>query len=315
MTRDLRFLNALHAFETAARLGTFAQAGEELGVTPAAVGQQVRMLEDYIGQKLFYRSKLGLTSTTVASGALGDLHRGFDSLESGFRKLREPADKNRLAVSVAPALAWKWLAPRMPRLYERAPEIDLRMDASLRLADIAGGEFDVAIRYDRPMRDGPTSSRLFVDYTLPVCVPELCDLKGTTKQRARAMLDLPLLHIEGETTEGDAVTWPSWCRRYGLGETSIGQGTRYPQSTMAIQAALDGQGVALSGLIIVIDDLLAGRLVAPLGPSSALKAPYAYRVVMAQARRKIVVQSSFIRWLRDEASASRDAMAGFLAGA
>lgn len=313
MTRSLKHLNALHAFEAAARLGTFTRAGKELGVTPAAVGQQVRILEGYLGKKLFQRSSSGLTPTSAAARALGDLHSGFQRLDAGFKCLEGPAGGDHLAVSVAPALAWKWIATRMPRLYERSPQIDLRMDASPRLADVAGGEFDIAIRYDRPTADSPLSVLLFRDYTLPVCTPDLCPAGGAGAHE-RALFELPLLHIEGETTEGDAVTWHGWAKRFGLADAKLEHGARYPQSAMAVQAALDGQGVALSGLVLVIDDLLSGRLVAPLGPTSALRAPYAYRMVIAPARHATSVQSTFVRWIKDEARKSRKAMNDFVSG-
>ena len=209
MPRRLKYLNALHAFEAAARLGTFTRAAQELGVTPAAVGQQVRVLEGYLGCKLFKRTNQGLQATANASLALVDLHSGFDRLEAGFGRLVGQATENRLSVSVAPALAWRWLTPRIHRLYQRCPNIDLRMDASLRLVDVVGGEFDIAVRYGEEERGGLASPVLFEEHQLPVCAPGLWQDGGSSTREDR-LLNLPLLHVESETSDASVSTWRDW---------------------------------------------------------------------------------------------------------
>ena len=98
MSRSLTHLNALLAFEASARLGNFTRAAEELGVTPAAVGQQVRILEDYLGRKLFHRTPEGLKATSAASPALAELHGGFDSLAAAFKRLSGSETDNRLSL-------------------------------------------------------------------------------------------------------------------------------------------------------------------------------------------------------------------------
>lgn len=312
--RDLKHLNALRAFEASARLGNFTRAAEELGVTPAAVGQQVRILEGYLGRRLFNRTPGGLRPTAAASLALSELHGGFDRLEAGFRRLQGPVGENRLSVSVAPALAWKWLAPRMQGLYARCPQIDLRMDTSLRLADIAGGEFDLAIRYGAQERNGLKSRLLFQEYLLPVCAPALC-CAGERASPETMILHLPLLHIEGETSDPAVRNWRHWGQRFGLCDPRLDRGPRYPQSAMALQAAYDGQGVALCGLTLVIDDLVTGRLVIPFRPASPVKTDYAYRLVHSPVRRPSATQATFTRWIEQEARATKDQIAGYLSRA
>jgi len=310
MTRTLKHLNALRAFEVSARLGNFTRAAEELGVTPAAVGQQVRILEGYLGRTLFHRTPGGLKATAAASLALSELHEGFDRLEAGFKRLQGPVAENQLSVSVAPALAWKWLAPRMQGLYERSPHIDLRMDTSLRLADIAGGDFDLAIRYGPQEGDGLKTIPLFQEYLLPVCVPALRNTRQSATGEA-SILDIPLLHIDGETSDAAVRDWRQWGEKFGLDDPCLDEGPRYPQSAMALQAAFDGQGVALCGLTLVIDDLMAGRLVTPYRPVRAVKTDYAYRLVTSPVRRRSATQATFMKWIEQEAHTTREQISGY----
>lgn len=314
MPRDLAYLNALRALESSARLGSFVRAAEELGVTPAAVGQQVRVLEDYLGRKLFRRTPGGLQASTAASRALAELSDGFDRLEAGFKRLKGPAAGNRLSVSAAPTFAWKWLAPRLQRLYERCPRIDLHLNTSMRLADIAGGEFDIAIRYGREERKGLKSPVFLEEYVLPVCAPGLCETDGCLQTREH-LLNLPLLHVEGETSDSGWLSWRDWGVRHDLEGDILDRGPRYSQSAMAIQAALDGQGVALCGLALTIDDLAAGRLVAPFQPGSAVKTRYAYRLVYSANRNPPAIQRNFMRWIMEEATRTQSLMARYLSGA
>ena len=314
MAGNLAHLNALRAVEVSARLGSFTRAAEELGVTPAAVGQQVRILEDFLGRKLFDRTPDGLRVTAAASSALAELHGGFNRLEAGFNRLAGSSAGNRLSVSVAPTLAWKWLAPRIQGLYERCPEIDLRMDASLGLVDIAGGEFDLVIRYGEEEREGLETDLLFEEYTLPVCAPGLCDFANNAPGE-KQLLSQPLLHIEGESSDAGVPNWRDWGARYGLEDELLDVGPRYPQTGMAIQAAVNGQGVGLCNLTAVIDDLVAGRLVAPLGPGGMVKTHYDYRIVHSPGRHKSAIQSIFVRWIKSEASKTRELVAEFLSEA
>jgi len=305
MARTLNHLNALRALEASARLGNFTRAAEELGVTPAAVGQQVRILEGYLGRTLFQRTPGGLQATAAASLALSDLHEGFNRLEAGFKRLQGPVATDRISVSIAPALAWKWLAPRLQGLYERSPQIDLRMDTSLRLADIAGGEFDLAIRYGPEEGNGLKTMLLFQEHLVPVCIPALCQAdKGATGEAA--VLRLPLLHIDGETNDPAVRDWRHWGEIFGLQDPRLDEGPRYPQSAMALQAAFDGQGVALCGLTLVIDDLVAGRLTAPYRPIGAVRTAYAYRLVTSPVRHRSATQATFMRWIQQEAKITRE---------
>lgn len=313
MRRNLTHLNALHALEVSARRGSFARAAQELGVTPAAVGQQVRILEDFLGAKAFHRTANGLQPTNATLLALSELREGFDRLESGMNRLVGPAAGNQLSVSVAPTLAWKWLARRMQGLYERSPHIDLRMDTSLKIVDIEGGEFDIAIRYRKDESPGLENSFLFDDHILPVCSPNIWKASDEAPDEVR-MFALPLLHIEGETTDAGIPSWRDWGRESAIEKDRLGIGPRYPQTAMAVQAAINDQGVALCGLTSVIDDLVAGRLITPLRPAAAVKPDHAYRIVYARKRYQSEIQKIFVRWIKAEAAKTREVMVRFLSG-
>ena len=309
MSRKLAHLNALYAVEASTRLGSFTRAATELGVTPAAVGQQVRILEEYLGFKLFMRTTGGLRPTAGASSALEELRAGFALLESGFKRLHNDLDGDRLSVSVAPGFAGRWLAPRLRNLYVGCPHIDLRMDTSLSLVDLAGGEFNLAIRYG-PEDKSLDTTLLFQEYILPVCIPDLCE-SFPRLASAEELLRLPLLHIEGETSDSGALSWPAWGAYHGFYDDVLNHGPRYPHSTMALQAAFDGQGVALCGLMLTLDDLISGRLIAPLGAKSSVKTQYAYRVIKAPKPAPPVLKL-FIDWIETEAKMSREVVSRFI---
>ena len=175
MARRLPPLNALRAFEAAARHLSFTKAAGELSVTPAAVSHQVKALEDYFGIQLFRRLTRALLLTDAGQTALPALRDGFDKLAEASERLRAHDARGMLTVSVSPSFAAKWLVPRLDDFRTVHPDIDLRLDASDTIVDLARGEADLSIRY------GPGGYRdlrvdlLFEAEVFPVCAPGLCD--------------------------------------------------------------------------------------------------------------------------------------------
>ncbi len=297
-------LNALRAFEAAARRGSFTGAAEELGVTSAAVGQQVRGLEARLDMILFRRGPEGLALTAEAAQALPHIRAGFDRIAEGVASLTPPPDRTRLAISVAPTFAMKWLVPRLHRFYERHAETELSFDTSMRYADVAGGEVDLGIRFGPGRYPGLNSERLLHEVVLPLCAPKLCH----GKRGLRRPLDLEratLLHVAGETGDTSWPDWRRWGERYRLGGDHCQQGPRFTQSGMALQAAVEGQGVALCGITYALDEILAGKLLAPFGTDCAVGTRYAYDMVHAPARAENRPLMAFRRWAKGEAVASR----------
>ncbi len=293
-------LNALKAFEAAARLGSFTRAAEELGVTSAAVGQQVRGLEARIGATLFQRSLDGLTLTTRAREALPKIRRGFDFLSQGFHQLAPDDDQTHLSISAAPTFAMKWLVPRLQRFHERHPTINLSFDTAMRFVEVGRGEVDLAIRFGAGRYPGLKSERLFHDWVLPLCAPSF-DFADRNRQQPIDLAGVHLIHLEGETTDPAWMNWQGWAKRHDLNIDHLAEGPRFSQSAMALQAAIEGQGVALCSIVCAFHDILAGKLCPPFGTDCALETKYGYDMVYVPARAEHFAVRVFRNWMNEEA--------------
>src|SRR3990167_7882189 len=171
--KSLPPLNALKLFEAAARHLSFSKAADELHVTPGAVSQQIKALEDYIGGRLFRRTKRALLLTDAAQASLPILREAFDKLEEASRILTARGDSKRLTVSVAPSLAAKWLVPRLDRFHERMPDIEVWISADMDVVDFAVDDIDLVIRYGGGRYQGLETELLMEESILPVCSPRL----------------------------------------------------------------------------------------------------------------------------------------------
>lgn len=304
--RSLSHLNALRAFEAAARHLSYVRAADELGVTPAAVGGQVRALEAWLGIPLFRRSAgppVRLSLTEEARAALPELHDGFDRLASGLRRLRAAKDAGVVLVTSSPAFAAKWLLPRVERFRAAHPRLDLRLDVTDQLADLAAGEADVGIRYGGGRWSGLEATRLLDEEVFPVCSPVLFD--GPYPPRTPADLrHHTLIHDATVRFDADFPTWRAWLTVAGVSDVDPGRGLMINASAAVTQAAVEGQGIALGRSVVVGDDLAAGRLVR-LFPEVACPVGWAYYVVNRPEALQLAKVAAFRHWLMDEASHSR----------
>ncbi len=297
--RRLHHLNALRAFEATARLGSFVAAATELAVTPAAVGQHVRALEEYFGVPLFERRGKALVLTQAARGVLPDVQEAFDRLASASNRLRDARLGSLLTVSMPPSFAAKWLIPRLERFRLAQPDIDLRLDTTDRLVDMSREGVSLAIRYGTGRYPGLAASLLMAEDVFPVCSPLL--LTRTRKmRRAHDLQHFKLIH--DTTLEGHASfpTWASWLKAAGARSMDARRGLRIGSSIMALQAAIEGQGVALGRSVIVANDLAEGRLVRPL--ETSLATGYRYYLLYPQDTALSPGASAFAAWLRKEAA-------------
>ena len=171
--RRLPPLNALRAFEAAARHLNFSRAADELSVTPGAVSQQIQNLEDYVGASLFKRTPKGLLLTDAAQTALPALREAFDRLAEAASLLTAAVDGRRLTVSVAPSFAAKWLVPRLGLFEEAHPQVDVWLSADMEVVDFASGEIDLAIRYGGGRYPGLEVIKLMAETVIAVASPEL----------------------------------------------------------------------------------------------------------------------------------------------
>ena len=299
--RSIAHLNALRAFEASARHQSFSLAAQELNVTPAAVGQLVRTLEDWLGSPLFVRSTSGrarLVTTEVAEQALPDIRAGLERLAVGLERLRSGSAGGVLTVTVSPAFAAKWLLPRIERFQAAWPETDLRLDTSLKPVDFVAQRIDVGVRYGRGQWPGLAAEKLMDEEVYPVCAPAL--LATATLQAPGDLRGQVLIHDQSVDTSTGFASWQAWLRHAGVQGVPTERGLRINNSAAVLQAAIDGQGVALARSVMAHDDLAAGRLVR-LFPQVRLESALAYYVVY---RPECIAQpkvAAFRDWLLREA--------------
>jgi LysR family glycine cleavage system transcriptional activator len=303
VTQRLPPLNALRAFEAAARHESFAKAADELAVTPAAVSQQVRQLEQILGVPLFLRLARGLRLTEAGRAAMPELLRGFAHLARAMESVRGGGLAGPLIISVMPSFATCWLVPRLPRFVAACPEVDLLVRAELRNVDFAREDVDLGIRYGLGVYPGLETRLLVREEVFPVCAPAL--LGGP--QPLRSMADLRhfrLLHDRQISAAEPFLDWSRWLRDAGVEEVDPIHGTGFTDAIMLYRAAVAGLGVALGRSALVAADLAAGRLVRPLPLTRP--ADYAYYAVMPEARIRNPRVLPFLDWLVAEAALPDD---------
>jgi LysR family glycine cleavage system transcriptional activator len=301
MTRVLPPLNALRAFEVAARHLSFTKAANELCVTPAAVGHQIKVLEDHLGVALFRRLNRGLLLTEAGQACLPALQEGFERLIFAAEQVHRHAARGILRASIAPTLAVKWLVPRLPQFQALHPDLNVRLETSMDLVDLAREGFDLALRYCPGPGAGLRGERLFGEEIVVVCSPHI--LVGQRILRRPDDLRLhTLIHVAGETSDPTRVDWAGWLRAAGAKEVDPGSGLHFTQTLVAVQAALDGQGVALLGRTCVLDDLAAGRLVQPF--DLGFPTDYAYYLVSPDGSPESPSLGAFRSWVQEEARQS-----------
>ncbi|QGZ58650.1 transcriptional regulator GcvA [Paraburkholderia acidiphila] len=295
------YLNAMRAFEASARHQSFSAAAAELNVTPAAVGQLVRSLEDWLGTPLFVRGSGGrarLVATEVAERALPDIRAGFDRLSLGLERLKEGSANGVLTVTVSPAFAAKWLLPRIDRFQTAWPDTDVRLDTSLKLLDFIAQGVDIGVRYGAGAWPGLVAEKLMDEEIFPVCSPAV---RRAGKWRVpRDLTRAPLIHDLSVDSHAGFASWQAWFASVGVTLAPVSRGMKINNSAAVLQAAIEGHGVALARSVMARDDLAAGRLVR-LFPEVALTSALAYYVVYRPECASLPRLVAFRDWLKDEA--------------
>lgn len=300
-------LNALRAFEASARHQSFSAAAAELNVTPAAVGQLVRTLEDWLGAPVFARSTSGkarLIPTDAAQRALPEIRAGFDRLALGMERLKEGSTSGVLTVTVSPAFAAKWLLPRLDKFQAICPETDVRLDTSLKPVDFVAQGIDIGVRYGTGHWPGLTAEKLMDEEVYPVCSPELLRMHSSLRQPG-GLSGQTLIHDLSMDSHQGFPTWDSWMRKAGLEPGASKPGLRINNSAAVLQSAIDGHGVALARSVMARDDLAAGRLLR-LYPEIAFQSPLAYYVVYRSDCAGLPRLIKFREWLTAEARQAPD---------
>jgi LysR family transcriptional regulator, glycine cleavage system transcriptional activator len=299
MSRRLPPLNSLRAFEAAARHLSFKKAAEELGVTPAAISHQVHALEDYCGVRLFDRLTRALRLTEAGRVALPHLSDGFDRLNEAVEAMRRTQGSGILTVSLAPSFGARWLVPRLDRLREAHPEFDVRLHATDALVSFSGDGVDVAVRYGRGTYRNLRSELLMSEVSFPVCSPKLLE-KGPPLRRPEDLRYHTLLHVQWAGEEEAAPNWRMWLSAAGINGIDFERGPRFSFESMAIETAINGQGIALASGALVEADLTAGRLVRPFPPSVCEATAFSYYLVYPEHKAADPNVMAFREWLLNE---------------
>jgi len=302
MNRRLPPLAALRAFDAAARHLSFKQAAEELNVTPAAISQQIRALEEDVGVRLFRRLPRALELTEAGRAAAPILGEGFARLAEAAGAMRAAVPSRTITVSAAPSFAAKWLVPRLERFGERYPDYDVRLDASDALADFSGDGVDVALRYGRGRYPGLVAERLMAETTAPVCSPALIE-RGPPLATPSDLRHHRLLHVVWRMEQEAAPSWRMWLRAAGVTDVDTSRGAQFSNDSLAVQAAIEGQGVALGNGVLVEADIAAGRLLLPFAEAEAQDTRFCYYLVYPEDRAAEPRVAAFRDWLFEEAAA------------
>ncbi|MGO1120764.1 transcriptional regulator GcvA [Rhodovibrionaceae bacterium A322] len=292
-------LNALRAFEAAARHLSFTVAAQELNVTQAAISHQVKALEEHLGIQLFRRRNRSLELTDAGFAYLPSLTQAFDLVETASRKLLRQEAEGPLKISVLPSFATKWLLPRLPLFREAHPEIDVLVSARDELVDFYAEQIDLGIRYGRGEYPGLSAEWMMADYKYPVCSPQL--LKGELPlSRPEDLRYQTLLH---DDVTGGAVDidWGDWLGLAQVDNINFKRGPGYNDSSMVINAAIAGQGIALARHSLAQVDMDNGLLVSPFGPQVATG--FHYFIVTAPETKNWPKIKAFRNWLLEEVAA------------
>jgi LysR family glycine cleavage system transcriptional activator len=286
MRRRLPPLNALRAFESAARLLSFTRAAEELSVTQSAVSHQVKALEDWAGIPLFRRDGRQMALTEAAAKFLPALSAALDQIALAGRKLQALGPgQDWLTVAMMPSFAGKWLVPRLADFRDKHPTIDVWIATFEPQTGALGPDVDAAIRYGKGDWPGLAAVKFLSEELFPVCAPALAAKLKEPDDLAR----LTLLHDEMRED------WGMWLAAAGVTTVDSTRGPGFDDSGLLIQAAIEGLGVALGRSALVRGDLQAGRLVRPFAP--ALPAGSAFYLVYPPALESDPKVAAFREWL------------------
>jgi LysR family transcriptional regulator, glycine cleavage system transcriptional activator len=300
MIRRLPSLNALKAFESAARHESFTRAAVEMSVTQGAVSHQVKALEQDLGFKLFNRERQRLVITQAGRDYLLVVSDAFDRIALGTARVTQQHQSGILTVSTSPDFAAKWLVHRLGRFAGQHPEIDLRVSATMHHVDFASEDVDMAVRHGDGQWAGLDAVQLCKEELFPVCSPSMF-ADATQPLVASSVLSHPLIHLDNHTG------WSRWLTQANVAFKPPLQGLVMNRASMVIDAAANGQGIGLTRSALAAWDLLNHRLVAPFSQTLALTG--SYWIVVPKATKDLTKVDAFRKWLIAEAADDENKLA------
>jgi LysR family glycine cleavage system transcriptional activator len=296
-------LNALRAFEAAARHLSLTKAASELNVTPGALSHQIRGLEDHLGVKLFDRGVRSIALTAAGKALRPGLQAGFLHIRDALASLKTLDDARILVISTPPGFTSKWLARRLYRFSIAYPEIDVRVSSSINNANFTTDGVDAAIRNLSvdAARDEVLEAEKLIDLSLaPVCSPALVE-KHRSLTSPDMLKGVPLIHDESLSARAAIPSWADWFAAAGVRDVDVSRGLRFSSADHALDATAEGAGVLLAFDALAYDDLRTGRLVMPF--ELTLPSGRCYAFVCPRKRRDSANVRAFRAWLKHEAAA------------
>jgi LysR family transcriptional regulator, glycine cleavage system transcriptional activator len=293
-------LNALRAFEAAARHLSLTKAAQELNVSPGAVSHQIRALEALLEIQLFERRVRAIALTPAAKLLYPGVQNGFLQIQEAVASLRHATNDRVLVVSTPPGLTAKWLAARLYRFASAHPEIEVRISSSLANANFTTDGVDVAVRNlaVRPAGDPDLLIERLVELSfVPVCSPRLYEQHGLPRT-ADALARMPLIHDDSLSSRAKMPTWSDWFHAAGVPSVDIGGGLHFNSADHALDAASEGAGVLLAHDVLAYDDLRTGRLIIPV--ALPIWSDRAYYVVCPKHRSTVPQVRAFRDWIKQE---------------
>ena len=288
MARRLPPLNSLKCFEAAGRLLSFTEAAKELNVTQAAISHQIKVIEEFLGVSLFDRYPRRLSLTEQGRTLLPEVIEAFDRVSLAVTAIGRERYSNVLSVRLAPSFAAKWLSPRLKHFWLQYPEIDLRLFHAHPAVDFEREEIDIAVTYGKGDWTGVVVDKLLSLDFFPVCSPSFL-------QTDKPLTDINNLRYYALLHDANYECWRDWLALAGVEGVDAGHGTVIDDTNVLIQAAMDGQGIALGSTTFVEDLLESGRLVKPFDIS--LRNEFAYYVVYPESHLKNPAVRAFRDWL------------------
>ena len=303
--RRLPSLNSLRAFEATARHLSFTKAASELNVTAGAISQQVKQLEEYLGIKLFLRKNRMIELTQEARLGLPKISDGLDRFVEGVSAIRDCDNYKPLTITLPPTFAARWLMPRLTSFQKLHPDIDVRIDATYKLVDIINEDIDAGIRFGTGDYAGLEADFLLKQEVIPVCSPALLEASSAKGKSLKKPIDLSnhtLLHCDFflNSTSQTQPDWDLWFSMVGVEADSIdtSHGVHFAQHDLLVQAAIEGQGIALVASISAQKALKDGLLVQPF--DSGLPLEHAYYFIYPKAKASLSRVLVFRNWLLEE---------------
>ena len=303
MHKPMPPLNALRAFEAAARHLSVTRAAQELHVTAGALSHQIRGLEELLGLKLFERRVRSIALTGAGKQLYPGLQTGFIHIRDALAGLSNAGDERVLVISTPPGFTAKWLAPRLYRFSSAYPEIDARVSSTFENANFRTDGIDVAVR--NLSTNAPNDPELVVEKLMemslvPVCSPRLIEAQGPFTQPS-ALQGMPLIHDDTLTNRAEVPTWTDWFRAAGVEGFDVSRGLRFNSADHALDATVEGAGVLLAHDVLAYDELRTGRLV--IAFDLVLPSGRAYYFVCPKRRQQHPHVQAFRTWIKQETAA------------